>query len=65
MIITNSEAALSDLGEEPEATVEEDGEKEEVVEAAPKKESLRNQFNFSERASQTFNNPYRVSRNTN
>lgn len=27
--------------------------------AAPKKETLRNQFNFSERASQTFNNPHR------
>lgn len=59
-----SEAALSDVGEEPEPSPEEDGEKEEVVDQAPKKESLRNQFNFSERASQTFNNPYRVSRKT-
>lgn len=56
---SHSEAALSDVGEEPEPTAEDDGEKEEVVEQAPKKESLRNQFNFSERASQTFNNPYR------
>jgi len=30
-----------------------------VVAPASKKEALRNQFNFSERASQTFNNPYR------
>nr|XP_002129294.1 dynein intermediate chain 2, ciliary [Ciona intestinalis] len=56
---SKSEAALSEAGEE-EGGEGEDGEKEEVVEAPPpKKESLRNQFNFSERASQTFNNPYR------
>ena len=29
---------------------------------APKDKKLTNQFNFSERASQTYNNPYRVSR---
>lgn len=59
---SHSETALSDVGEEPEGTTEgEEGEKEEAAEQqpAPKKESLRNQFNFSERASQTFNNPYR------
>ena len=53
---------MSEAGEE-EATAQEteEGEKEEATEAAPpKKEALRNQFNFSERASQTFNNPYRV-----
>ncbi|CAK8676508.1 dynein intermediate chain 2, ciliary-like [Clavelina lepadiformis] len=54
-----SEIALSEAGEE-EAGDGEEGEKEEAAEAPPpKKESLRNQFNFSERASQTFNNPYR------
>ena len=61
--IFSSEVATSEVGEEEAAPAEtEEGEKEEVVEAAPpKKEALRNQFNFSERASQTFNNPYRVS----
>lgn len=41
---------------------EEKKEEEEDDEDAPKpakKEALRNQFNYSERASQTFNNPYR------
>merc|ERR1712136_9936 len=69
-----SEAALSEAGEDDEdedgegKKGGEGGEKEEgegtttpaPPAAAPqKKESLRNQFNFSERASQTFNNPYR------
>ena len=59
-----SETAISEAEDEDsaEAVDGEDGEKEETVEASPpKKEALRNQFNFSERASQTFNNPYRVS----
>lgn len=62
-----SEAALSEAGddeedEEGEKEEGEGGEKEGTATPAPppaKKESLRNQFNFSERASQTFNNPYR------
>uniref|UniRef100_H2YH09 Dynein axonemal intermediate chain 1 n=1 Tax=Ciona savignyi TaxID=51511 RepID=H2YH09_CIOSA len=58
--ISKNSSALSEAGGEEEGGEEEGGEKEEVVEAPPpKKESLRNQFNFSERASQTFNNPYR------
>jgi len=57
---------MSEAGEEESAAAAapegEEGEKEEATEIAPpKKEALRNQFNFSERASQTFNNPYRVS----
>jgi len=64
-----SEAALSEAGDDEDEEGEgekeegEGGEKEEAATPAPaapqKKESLRNQFNFSERASQTFNNPYR------
>ena len=54
--------------DEKEAVPAEDGEQEEVEkEEAPRasqapanKEGLRNQFNFSERAAQTNNNPYRV-----
>ena len=34
----------------------------EVPTVKPPETALRNQFNYSERASQTFNNPYRVSR---
>lgn len=45
-------------GEEKEEKKEEEPDEEEAKPAA-KKEALRNQFNFSERASQTFNNPYR------
>nr|CAB3238694.1 dynein intermediate chain 2, ciliary [Phallusia mammillata] len=56
---SRSEAALSEVGDEDAAAEGEEGEKEEVTETPAKKESLRNQFNFSERASQTFNNPYR------
>ena len=39
------------------------GEKDipkEIPVVKPPESALRNQFNFSERASQTFNNPYRV-----
>ena len=45
---------------------EEGGEEDAPAEGEAKKKSgkpekrLRNQFNFSERASQTLNNPYRV-----
>ena len=39
---------------------EEGGEPSKKVKGHPEKR-LRNQFNFSDRASQTLNNPYRVS----
>ena len=59
--------ARQEGGEESSAESEEEGseeeeggrEKEEQSKAGEKR--LRNQFNFSERASQTLNNPYRVS----
>ena len=53
------------LGEE-ELEVEGEGEEaekdapREVSAVKPPETALRNQFNYSERASQTFNNPYRV-----
>ena len=65
MFSYRSEVAISEVGEDETAAEAEDGEKEETTEVPPvKKEALRNQFNFSERASQTFNNPYRVITNS-
>ena len=59
--------AEEENGEEEEAqqTAEiEEGDKDHSQhqhQPAPKSEALRNQFNFSERAAQTANNPFRVS----
>ena len=63
-----SEQNLSEMeipGEE-ELEIEQEGEdgekdapKEVAVSSKPLEAALRNQFNYSERASQTFNNPYR------
>lgn len=64
-----SEHNLSDLevpleeGDElgPELDQEKDQQAaREVPVVKPPETALRNQFNYSERASQTFNNPYRV-----
>ena len=50
-----AEEGIQDVGGGDEA------EKEDTHHHGPKGESLRNQFNFSERAAQTANNPFRVS----
>ena len=46
--------------EEEEGEEEEKGEEREAREKKKGEKQLRNQFNFSERASQTLNNPFRV-----
>ena len=46
--------------EEEEGEEEEKGEEGEAREKKKGEKQLRNQFNFSERASQTLNNPFRV-----
>ena len=46
--------------EEEEGEEEEKGEEGEAKEKKKGEKQLRNQFNFSERASQTLNNPFRV-----
>lgn len=45
---------------EVEGDVEEADAPKEIPAVKPPETALRNQFNYSERASQTFNNPYRV-----
>ena len=45
---------------EGEGEVEEADAPKEIPAVKPPETALRNQFNYSERASQTFNNPYRV-----
>ncbi|KAJ3136190.1 cytoplasmic dynein with WD40 domain [Physocladia obscura] len=50
-VATDAAAATTETGTDPPATPLEDEKKQ--------KGPLRNQFNFSERASQTINNPYR------
>ena len=59
--IARQEGVGISSGEESGA---EEGEREEDIPADEKsaggEKRLRNQFNFSERASQTLNNPYRV-----
>ena len=62
-----AEAAAAEEGAEEgvaEEGKEEGGDEEaataELTKAAGKEKKLTNQFNFSERASQTYNNPFRV-----
>ena len=62
------EQNLNEMEIPGEEELEVEGEVEEAERDAPKEvpavkppeTALRNQFNYSERASQTFNNPYRV-----
>ena len=53
--------AEEDLEVEGETEETERDVPKEVPTVKPPETALRNQFNYSERASQTFNNPYRVS----
>ena len=58
----DDEVAADDEGEkadEPKVEADEEGTSPEPKSGGSKK--LTNQFNYSERASQTYNNPYRVS----
>ncbi len=58
------DVASSDEGSgDEEDTTEQDENDENPAKAKSGEKRLRNQFNFSERASQTLNNPYRVSIN--
>ena len=67
---TAGEQSLNDVELLAEEELEVEGETDEAERDVPKEvptvkppeTALRNQFNYSERASQTFNNPYRVSK---
>ena len=52
---TEGKEGEAEIGEEPSATAISGG-----GEGGAKEKKLTNQFNFSERASQTYNNPMRV-----
>jgi dynein intermediate chain 1 len=60
--LARQEGAESSDESEGEASEEggEDGTEKGEEQPGPGEKRLRNQFNFSERASQTLNNPYRV-----